>query len=692
VAGLHLGALSALAVAQPLFDLISKNPDFLVARALIGWQVVALGLVLVLAPPLAALGVEALAGLVSPSLRAVLHLVFVGLLVALVAIQALKDIAPSAGSSTLIVVAALVGTAAAAGYARASGLRSFVTVLSPAPALFLTVFLFFSPVSDLTFASGSAETANVSSRVPVVMVVFDEVSTIAFEDARERIDPVLYPNLAALARDSTWFRYATAPTDMTGTATPTILTGKIAERYHPPILSSYPHNLFTLLGGSYRMKVSQEATDLCPRDLCVDASGESAAARDRALASDLGLVYLHVIAPEGIEHDLPSVSDTLGNFGADTGTTETEGSPGHTGHVEVLHELGGGRPARFESFVRSIDRTARPTLYYKHSLLPHVPFQYFPDGHRYRTQPHDVIPGLSDAPSWDNDYLLQQAYQRHLLQAGFADRLLGTVLRRLHEEGLYDRALIVVTADNGESFLHRNANRHLATPRTVEDVADTPLFIKRPFQHAGTISDRHVRTEDILPTIADVLGIHLPWRVDGASVFDRSAQIPSNVDVYMRSGRKLTLSLPEFKRRIRASLERKISLFGDHGRPPGLFGIGPHPDLIGRAVGALPHAAASAELNGAGAYSSVHLRSDFLPAQLSGTIHSAGGSVMELAAALNGRIVAVGQSFTLAGDDAERFSIMLPEGAFREGRNRVELLSVTDDGDELRLASMARAG
>ena len=92
-------------------------------------------------------------------------------------------------------------------------------MLSPAPAVFLAIFLFYSPVSDLTFASGSAETADVSSRVPVVMVVFDEVSTIAFEDARERIDPVLYPNLAALARDATWFRYATAPTDLTGTAT-----------------------------------------------------------------------------------------------------------------------------------------------------------------------------------------------------------------------------------------------------------------------------------------------------------------------------------------------------------------------------------------------------------------------------------------------------------------------------------------
>ena len=469
-------------------------------------------------------------------------------------------------------------------YARASGLRSFVTVLSPAPALFLAIFLFFSPVSDLTFASGSAETANVSSHVPVVMVVFDEVSTIAFEDADERIDPVLYPNLAALAKDATWFRYATAPTDMTGTATPTILTGSVAERYHPPILSSYPRNLFTLLGGQYRMKVSQEATDLCPRDLCEDASGESAAARDRALASDLGLVYLHVIAPDGIERDLPSVSDTVGNFGSDTGTTKTEGSPGHTGRVEVLHELGGGRPARFENFVRSIDRTARPTLYYKHSLLPHVPFQYFPDGHRYRTQPHDVIPGLIDEPSWNNEYLLQQAYQRHLLQAGFADRLLGTLLRRLHEKGLYDRALIVVTADNGESFLHRDANRHLATPGTVEDIADTPLFIKRPFEHAGRISTRHVRTEDILPSIADVLGIDMPWRVDGSSVFDSSARIPTDVDVFMRSGRRLRLSLPEFKRRIRASLARKIRLFGEHGRPPGLFGIGPHPELIGRPV------------------------------------------------------------------------------------------------------------
>jgi hypothetical protein len=163
VAGLHLGALAALAVAQPLFDLISKNPDFLVARALIGWQVVELGLVLVLVPPLLALGIEALVGLASRPLRAVVHLLFVALFVALFAIQALKHIAPDGASAILILIASNAGVFAAIAYARANGLRSFVTVLSPAPAVVLAVFLFFSPVSDLTFASGSAETADVSS-------------------------------------------------------------------------------------------------------------------------------------------------------------------------------------------------------------------------------------------------------------------------------------------------------------------------------------------------------------------------------------------------------------------------------------------------------------------------------------------------------------------------------------------------
>jgi hypothetical protein len=696
VAGLHLAALSAFALAQPLFDLLGKNPDFLAAHGVKGWGVVLLGLVLAFALPLVLLAIEALASLIGRPVQAATHLVFVAGLVALIAIQALKK-ATGIHSSALIVVAAGVGAAAALVYARARGLRSFLSVLSPVPVLFLVVFLFFSDVSDLTFASGSAATANVSAKVPVVFVMFDEVSTISFEDARGRIDPVRYPNLARLARDGIWYRNATALTDTTTTAAPAILSGSVPpKRHHVPILANYPHNLFTLLGRRYRMKVSQEASDLCPAGLCEDTGSPGSSAKEKALASDLGLIYLHQIVPHDVERHLDPVSNTIGNFGGQEAGTKTRerAATGHRGAKVVGRELGGGRPARFERFVEAVDRTTRPTLYFKHSLLPHVPWQYLPSGHRYLRQAREAVPGLTDEPSWQNDYLLAQAYQRHLLQAGFVDSLLGSLLRRLREQGLYKRALVVVTADNGESFLHHD-NPHEVTPANVEDIADTPLFIKLPGQRRGRIEDRLVRTIDVLPTVADAIGVRMPWRVDGRSLLDRSARIPQRVEVFQRSGRKLSLSPTEFRLRMRASLQRKLRLFGSGGRAPGLFGLGPHPELIGRKLSAVRPAragAARAAINSAGEYRAVDLRSDFVPAQVTGSLRGAGAAaVADLAVAVNGRIAGVGKAFRLPGQRPS-FSVLIPDRAFRQGRNRLQVLSVSGAAGALRLTTLGAVG
>ncbi len=55
--------------------------------------------------------------------------------------------------------------------------------------------------------------------------------------------------------------------------------------------------------------------------------------------------------------------------------------------------------------------------------------------------------------------------QRYLLQAGFVDRLLGRLVRRLRERGLYERSMIVVTADHGVSF-RRAGPAAWSRPRT----------------------------------------------------------------------------------------------------------------------------------------------------------------------------------------------------------------------------------
>ncbi|HKH18499.1 MAG TPA: sulfatase-like hydrolase/transferase [Solirubrobacteraceae bacterium] len=577
----HLSALWALAVAQPIFDLIRQNPDFLAARGMRGFDVVLFAVVIALAPPLLMVAVEAAAGLAAVTLRRWVHLVFVAVLVALIGIQALEE-AGASGTAVLIVLAGVIGIAAALLYRRSATVRSFLTVLSPAPLLVLGLFLFVAPIADLVLASdpGAAD-VRIPGSVPVVMVVFDEVSTIALEDARQRIDSTMFPNLAALARSATWFRHATAPTDETTTATPALLSGSFPKRQGLPIASHYPRNLFTLLGASYRMIVSQEATGLCPQKLCREPTRGNLAQRQRTLASDTGLVFLHVIAPPALERTLPSVSETIAGFGEDDGRTRVTLPLEHTGKVSVLRALAGGRAARFEQLVRTIERSPLKTLYFKHSLLPHVPFQYLPSGRRYLTEPHEPIPGLSGAPSWGNEFLLAQAYQRHILQMAFADRLLGTLLERLKRTGLYDRALVVVTADNGESFLH-HAHRHVATPENVHEIAATPLIIKAPGQRRGRIDDGSARTIDVLPTIADLLGARLPWPVEGRSIWSRPARPPQRVEFLERSGDRLVLAFSDFKRRVRTSLARKLQVFGSNGAAPDMFNIGPHPELAGR--------------------------------------------------------------------------------------------------------------
>jgi arginine exporter protein ArgO len=88
--GAHLAVLSAFALAQPLFDLFSKNAEFFAVRRSSPLEIVGFALAVTFLPPLAMLAVEALAGLASPSLRRALHLVFVAGLAGLIAIQLVK--------------------------------------------------------------------------------------------------------------------------------------------------------------------------------------------------------------------------------------------------------------------------------------------------------------------------------------------------------------------------------------------------------------------------------------------------------------------------------------------------------------------------------------------------------------------------------------------------------------------------
>ena len=122
------------------------------------------------------------------------------MLVAAFALQ-LADDAFGGSSAFLLIVAVVAGAALATAYARTRPVPELLTVLSPAPIVFLALFLLFSPVSKLVLPQDDAEAAasDVRSKTPVVFVVLDEFDTNMLMNARQRIDRTRYPNFAALA-------------------------------------------------------------------------------------------------------------------------------------------------------------------------------------------------------------------------------------------------------------------------------------------------------------------------------------------------------------------------------------------------------------------------------------------------------------------------------------------------------------
>ena len=607
----HLAALSSFAVAQPLFALLHKSPEFLAARGALGFDIVSFAIILVVLPPALLLAVELIAGLVDRRARRALHLAFVAALAALVAAGAINRSGGVAGG-VLIVLSAAIGIAAAAAYARIAAVRSFMNILSAAPILFLALFLFTAPVSGLAFPSqpGARSIAG-TVRAPIVVVLFDELPLSSLMDDRGHVDAVRYPAFAELERTSTWFRNAYAVYDSTEHAQPSIMDGDYPAAGELPIASDHPASLFTLFGKTHRMNVSEEATALCPRGLCEDPRlAEPYTERMHSMASDLGLVWLHMVSPAGLEAKLPSVSDNWGNFAGGAGVPNS---------ANVQANLTAAREGRFDDWVRAITPGVRPQLSLKHTLLPHAPWQFLPDAKLYKGG-GDPIAGLSNE-SYNDATQVESLYQRHLLQLGFADRELGELLRHLKRAGLFDKSL-----DRGHRRSRRRLQRGRARPpddHPRERRADRfdPAVRQGAGQREATVNRAYAETVDIVPTIFDVLNVRPLVRMDGRSAFSPEVQRRRSIRILQRrTFRPLRFTAAEWERGKAAALERKLRLFGvGRDGPLRLFRVGPHPELLSRPVrGFAVEQSEGAHFVDAKAYGRVDPRSPTVPSWVTG--------------------------------------------------------------------------
>jgi hypothetical protein len=441
------------------------------------------------------------------------------------------------------------------------------------------------------------------------------------------------------------------------------------KRGQLPTLEWHPQNLFTLLAGDYRMRVQESLTYLCPDAYCPRSRGST---RDRlgGLLSDTRIAFLHRVLPGSLSGCLPPIGDRWSGFAQERILV----APDARIVRDVFRDLTDSTRAQVSRFLESFSGDeSRATLHFAHLVVPHSPWRFLPSGRAYPAPLEaEGVTGRRDA--WvDDPWIVEHAYQRHLLQVGFVDRIVGRLLDRLEREGLYDRTLLVVVADHGASFVP-GVPRRAATPENVGDIARVPLFVKLPGQETARTDARPARTIDILPTIADVLDIHLPWSVDGRSLIAAPQQRPW-VTVSRHNGPEVRATLSSVDRGMAATLRRKAAWFGEG--PRSLFTIGAHTWLLGRPLAHLKVRGAEEEratVDNPQSFAHVSPRSPVVPVRITGAVEDPEVCRFELAIAVNGRVAALTRC--VADEDTLRFRAIVPESVFRAGLNPVDVFAI----------------
>lgn len=501
----ELIAVSALAIAQPAFDLLSRNVFVLSLRGVDRLDLVVIAAAILLAPPIAWWLVELLVHAVFGRARRAVHAAGLGLAAGMFVLGVLVNNTSLVGALT--VAGAVIATIAFGLAAwRLPVVRTWLRFAAVAAPVFGLLFVGFSAAGDATTDAAQSAGVDIPDEHRVVFIVLDELplASIVAADGSGTIDADLVPNIARLAGDATWYRNNATVAPLTDAALPALLTGTIPDSATTPAINArYPDSLFTLLSPRYAIHAHESVTQVCPVRLCHADLRQSLSAvqRIRAVLDDAASLLRDHLSPSRPT----DVVDLAGAFSLDP-------DPLSTG-VRFVENMRGGR---------------RPRLDLIHVFLPHLPWQYLEDGRRASAPA--VEPG-SVTNRWASEWAAAAGRQRHLQQVQVADRLVGMVLDKLEQLDEYDDSLIVLTADHGAAFMAGEPLRGLSEANAAQ-IVWTPLIVKYPGQTDAHVDDRLARTTDIVPTIADVLGVTIPWEVDGHSLLgEPAAAEPTAVEI-----------------------------------------------------------------------------------------------------------------------------------------------------------------
>jgi arylsulfatase A-like enzyme len=155
-------------------------------------------------------------------------------------------------------------------------------------------------------------------------------------------------------------------------------------------------------------------------------------------------------------------------------------------------------------------RRGLPSFAYVHTMDPHVPYLPPPPFDRmYEPHPTEEHPAVDPRTDFKEPLDRERLIAQYDGEIAYGDREFGRFVDELKRLGVYDRALIVFTADHGEEFLDHGKWLH---GRSVfDELIRVPLIVKFPeSREGGRRIEQQVQLVDVLPTMLDHFGLPVP--------------------------------------------------------------------------------------------------------------------------------------------------------------------------------------
>ena len=583
---LQLAGLSVMGITLPLMDRLASNAQYLILLdySLVPVLTVA-GLLFPGLPLLLWLSVQLSSRLLGSAAERGVFSVLVVLLAALCGMSAVRNLSVALdlqrnGIPELLPAILVFGAACGVPWLnrRFTAVRQFLCLLA-AGGLAVPLVLFSSAGVRWQLlgmsAREQAETEKLPRPVPIVMVVFDGLNGMTLLNAAGEIDRQRFPGFAELADRATVYRNATTVHARTDHALPAMLTSTLPLEEQTPVEADYSPGLFRRIFRThqYDMTVFEPLTRFCPAELRQLRQHRTTAQQVLRLLSTLLRVETQMCLPLELAPSQTIIPRDW--FGLLPHGRSSEAIQ----QGLVVYGWDTGRREQVQHFVECLRPGKQPGFYFLHLALPHYPWSVLPSGEPCFPWA-DIslrVAGLADETWTSDEWLVNQAWDRSLLQTLYADRCVAMILQTLRQQQTLDQTLLIVTADHGMCFVP-GASLREPVAETLPDLLPVPLLIKLPGQQRGSVTDRNAEITDILPTIADVIGMESDPAWVGSSLLTDEVRARKTL-----LGPHPSILAPDFPRRFEHA-QRLQRVFGAGGPGDRIGRLAAIPGLAGRRV------------------------------------------------------------------------------------------------------------